>query len=397
MIERKPADEAAAWVLRLQDPSANAETFHEWQRWLSAAPEHKAAFEEIEETLLRLAGIDEKPPLPSAAEMASDDYDGSVPVSDFLVRPRTKCESRSPETEMDVPARANRGLRYAIAATVTAVSIACGWLSVDAMLAARHGVYAYSTAPGERKDFTLPDGSRISLDADSALNVELTRQQRSLRLARGEAYFEVAKDPSRPFIVSAGGASVRAVGTEFNVRMGDHRTVVAVVEGRVQVAALADTATDAGVAAVAEARGAAALRLVAQVSAGQAVAYKAESGLQALSEAEASLATSWLEGRRQYRNEPLQYVLADVDRYTGRHIEIADAETAALKFTGTLNLDNSAAWLRALSIALPVTVTEKADGTVRVSFQATHPASAPPKKSASIIGAAREHARSRAR
>jgi transmembrane sensor len=134
------------------------------------------------------------------------------------------------------------------------------------------------------------------------------------------------------------------------------------------------------------------VQLVAQVEAGQAVAYAGDGGLQTLPAAEASLATSWLGGRRQYRNEPLQYVLADVDRYTGRRIEVADAETGALKFTGTLNLENSDAWLKGLSIALPVTVTQKADGTLLVSLEATSLRSVRPSSSTTPIASSFEGA-----
>lgn len=392
MSARTPMDEAAGWVLRLQDPSANAATFLEWHRWLAAATENRTAFDEVEETLLRLADIETKPTLPSVVEMAADFYDGSVPVSKYLAeqRPARRSDAQ-PLTTADSDALYpinNARFRYGVAAGLVAVSIICGWLGFDAINESRHGVFAYATAPGERKDFSLPDGSRITLDADSTLNVELTRGQRTLRLARGEAYFEVAKDPSRPFVVSAGGARVRAVGTEFNVRMGDHRTVVAVVEGLVQVAALSEAHKypDASTPSADPTR-------VAQVSAGQAVAYNADSGLQSLPASEASLATSWLEGRRQYRNEPLQYVLADVDRYTGHHIVVADEATAALKFTGTLNLTNSDAWLKALSIALPVTVTQMADGTLQVSSQTTGSVTTPPKAPAAVITIDR-HARS---
>jgi transmembrane sensor len=91
-----------------------------------------------------------------------------------------------------------------------------------------------------------------------------------------------------------------------------------------------------------------------------------DGNLQALPEHEAPLATAWLEGRRQYRNEPLRYVLADVDRYTGQKIELANEAAGDLRFTGTLNFQNSAAWLRGLSVALPVIVTQEDDGILLV-------------------------------
>jgi transmembrane sensor len=393
MSERTP-EEAARWFLRLQEPSASAETFLEWQRWLSAAPEHKSAFDEIETTLTVIDRVNISPPLSSVLEMAEDSYDGSVAVSEFLASARARARAAAAAASAaagqgsvatrtiggnSARTRFSTGLRYAAAAGVTAAVLAGGWMAFNSLNKSQHGDFAYSTAPGERKAFTLPDGSRVTLDADSALNVELGRGRRLLRLARGEAFFRVAKDAERPFVVSAGATRVRALGTEFNVRMGDHRTVIAVVEGAVQVAAPPATPTDSVAPAASTALASSAPshgtnaspELTARVGAGQAVAYADDKGLEKLPEVEASLATTWLGGRRQYRKEPLKDVLADVDRYTGRQIEVADEATGALEFTGTLDVQNSDAWLRALSIALPVVVTQKPNGVMLVAFDSS--------------------------
>src|SRR5690606_24811567 len=138
---------------------------------------------------------------------------------------------------------------------------------------------------------------------------------RTLRLRRGEAYFEVAREAHRPFKVDAGPTQVLALGTAFNIRLSQNRTVVAVTEGKVEVTAAPQLSAQGP-------RTPGTLRLAAQVSAGEAVSYSDNGNLHAMPAAEAALATGWLEGRRQYRNEPLRYVLADVDRYTGQRIEI---------------------------------------------------------------------------
>jgi transmembrane sensor len=106
------------------------------------------------------------------------------------------------------------------------VSVLAGGFWLGAYDRAQPDTLAFQTSAGERRAFDLPDGSRITLDADSVLNVQMLPDRRSLQLARGEAYFEVAKDAARPFLVRAGGAVVRAVGTAFDVRMSVDRTVV---------------------------------------------------------------------------------------------------------------------------------------------------------------------------
>lgn len=366
---RTVADDAARWFLRLQESTATPQTFRDWQQWLNAMPEHRRVYEEIEETALRVGRIPVMPELPSAGEMGRDTYDGSQPIAAW-------------KGGVDSAAKAGerRGYRFAIAAGVAVVGIASLWLWAQYVRQAEFGSFVYQTTSGQKQLVELPDGSRVTLDADSALNVRLTRARRSLTLSRGEAYFQVAKDRSRPFTVQAGATQVTAVGTAFNVRMSENRTVVAVVEGKVEVAARPQTGDDRQVLAAerrktdrsltqgGESRSST-LQLTAQVGAGEAVSYVDDGNLHALPAAEVSLATGWLEGRRQYRKEPLRYVLADLNRYTGQRIQIGDEATATLQFTGTLDLQNSEGWLRGLSVALPVTVKRNEDGSLAVAHR----------------------------
>lgn len=395
MGERTSLEQAASWLLRLQDVRASSETFLEWQRWLAAAPENRTAYEEVEHTMSRLAELESPPLLPDAAEMAADTYDGSVSVSEYLegkrapdqrdsAANREHSSSHSPvwSTTARIGHRRRVTVRHAMAACVAATLAVAGWLSVTFLGGSRawQGALVYETAPAQRQTVTLPDGSRITLGADSAVSAELRSDERMLRLTRGEAYFQVAKDAKRPFVVRAGEARVRAVGTEFNVRLSARRTVVAVAEGVVRVSAPSSAEQARGGS---HAMGAApgleepSILATAQLSAGQAVAYEGGGGLQALPAGDASLATTWLDGRRKYRNEPLRYVLADVHRYTGRRIEVANAETGALKFTGTLSMEGSDAWFKALAIALSVTIVQEADGSLLVTLQQSGAAAAP--------------------
>jgi transmembrane sensor len=360
MSTRTQMAEAAQWYLELDKSDADPQRFIEWQQWMRADAAHHTAYTVFERQMhlkIKQARL-----LPTAEEIAADDYDGSVPIEDWKTLPRT--------------ARRGSFVRYAIAAGIAALTLSGGgfWLYGD--YRAQHGTFSYRTAAGERQEFKLAEGSRVTLDADSELHVELTPERRSLRLTRGEAYFNVAKNARRPFTVRAGNAQVRAVGTAFNVRMSEDRTVVAVTEGKVEVTSdsvpvatpsMTDRAAHSKVPTPVVNKHATPIVLAAQVSAGQAVSYVSHAGLSELPAAEASLATTWLKGRRQYRNEPLRYVLADVDRYTGKQIAIADTATGDLQFTGTLDLDYSDAWLKGLAVALPVTIGESEDGQMFIA------------------------------
>lgn len=350
MSDRTHIDDAARWFLRLQDSGTDANVFLEWQRWMNQSPAHRTAYSEIEETYL-LFKIPAVPPLPSDQELASDDYDGSVPVEEW--RPG------------GTPARTRR---YALAAGIAAMAIAAGGLWQWHAHRAQYETLAYSTPPGEQREFVLPEGSRITLDAGSTLNVEFTPERRTLVLTQGEGYFKVSKDARRPFTVLAGNTLVRAVGTAFNVRRSANRTVVAVTEGKVEVTSSAGPLAGASSnGSPASDQGARVPRLTIQLSAGEAISDLGDGQFGALPQAEAALATSWLNGRRQYRKEPLRCVLADIGRYSGRHIEIADESTGELQFTGTLMLDSRDSWLKALAIALPVTIVETPNGSLSVA------------------------------
>jgi transmembrane sensor len=349
---KKIEEEAAHLFTELHKDDAKSQAFIEWQRWMNADPSHRTAYERIEQTMLRLK-IPVKPPLPSVEEMAADEYDGSMSIEEWQSLPRSTGKSSF--------------VRFATAAGLAVLSLVAGALWLNGHYRAQHGTFALHTSAAERREFKLPEGSRITLDADSVLNVELTPELRSLQLARGEAYFKVSKDAARPFIVSAGNAQVRAVGTAFNVRMSADRTVVAVTEGKVEVTSDANPVIDSDISTEPPSKATVKKHsvqtlLAAQVSAGEAVSYANNAGLQEMPAAAASLATTWLNGRRQYRDEPLRYVLADIDRYTGKRIEIAEGPTGDLKFTGTLDLDNTAAWIKGLSVALPVKIAEGQDG-----------------------------------
>lgn len=347
------SDEAACWLLRLEETTSSPDTFIEWQRWLNATPENRAAYEEIEETVLRLGRMSVIPDLPSAQEMAQDTYDGSQPIAEW----KRSALQRS------------RWNRFAIAASVAAIALLGGVLRLPHARTSPVAAFSYKTPPGEQQIVHLPEGSTVTLDADSALEVQLTSTRRSLTLERGEAYFQVSKDPRRPFVVNVGTAHVTAIGTAFNVRLSDDRTVVAVTEGKVEFVAIPKQAASSSTESPGSHAVPTEAPLAARVGAGGAISYRDHGELQALPANEAPLATAWLDGRRQYRDEPLRYVLADVDRYTGRRIELANDATGDLRFTGTLNLKNSDAWLRGLSVALPVTIVARDDGALSIALR----------------------------
>ena len=180
----------------------------------------------------------------------------------------------------------------------------------------------------------LPDGSTVTLTPRTHMTMDFRGDTRRLELSRGEAYFQVHPDKKKPFIVGTSRVTVTAVGTAFDVRTGVDSVVVTVQEGTVRVSELA---TD-GKSEVGSWR----------VSAGYQLEYSGAHHEQVVAAVDPAKELSWREGRLQYADESLSNVIADINRYTDRKIEILDPKVAALRFSGTVFTHAIDDWLRAL-------------------------------------------------
>ena len=154
---------------------------------------------------------------------------------------------------------------------------------------------------------TLPDGSSLILSAQTSLNVDFSGPQRQLTLAQGEAYFKVHHDKTRPFVVWAGDLSVTAVGTAFDVRRDQDRVVVTVEEGTVEI--LSPPTSTGGSPSTWRAE------------AGYQLSYLSDTRTANLVSINPKQQLMWREGELAYIGKPLGSVIADLNRYSGRHID----------------------------------------------------------------------------
>jgi transmembrane sensor len=190
------------------------------------------------------------------------------------------------------------------------------------------------TAGGVPEVYQLSDGSRVELDAGSALTVRMGAAQRELTLLRGEVTVSVARDSARPLVMRAGGGTITDLGTRFDVEALGAATRVAVFEGRVEILT---------------ARGRASL------GPRQRGGYDAAGELEpVVAVAESTLGGSG--NRRRFDNEPLGRVLERLRRYHTVAITLADPRLAQLPVSGTFRLNDLPLFLRTLEAALPVTV-----------------------------------------
>jgi transmembrane sensor len=241
-----------------------------------------------------------------------------------------------------------------------AAAACCAMLGLGLLATARRDVAADRGRP---ETVALWNGTRIHLDAGAAVSVPYAPWNRSARLDRGEALFDVPHDEDNPFVVRAGGAEIRDIGTRFLVAAGDGAVRVAVFEGAVEVAATPDAPA-------------------VPLAAGEAARVTADGGTVRAAPVDEATATAWRRGRVVFDATPLSEVAARLSRYGGRRIEVGSPEVAGLRLSGWFDLDNRDQLLRTIELSLPVRV-QRSDGTAILlpapRREATAPQLIPPR------------------
>jgi transmembrane sensor len=334
---------AAEWLLRLQQPNLSLEETLSWQQWMAQDPHHSQAFHDLEE-LWKKFGTVPTPEAVSKDALHADAYDGSTPVSGWSARPVTTASRRSVTISLPGPRRMVLAATLLIVLTAL-MALVAGSLFAPPTVARLSATSTFETAVGQNATVRLPDGSRVQLGGHTRLGVVMKPGLRQIDLSEGEAYFEVAKDRARPFLVRAGTATVTAVGTEFNIRRSDDRVVVSVLEGRVLVQPMTPVVPIAWLP-VSRAVGP-----PAPIAAGQRTTVNRRGVESTEAVGDASSAIAWQDGRLAFEAEPLRYVVQDVNRYAEKPIVVADSRTGDLRVTGTVMEANIIGWVNSLQAA----------------------------------------------
>jgi transmembrane sensor len=216
----------------------------------------------------------------------------------------------------------------------------------------------HTTVVGGLEAVPMTDGSRVTLNTDSQLRISLTEQERRVELERGEAYFEVAKDPNRPFVVRAGNQRVIAVGTQFSVRREGDNVRVVVTEGTVRM----EPAEDAEVSAAGANSGGAEVLMLEAGSVARAGHDAVLVQKKSLAEIEQGL--SWRSGLLTFRETPLADAVAELNRYNTRKIVIEDPAVAAMQVGGVFRSTNLDPFVRLIEEGFPVRVSQEGDRIV---------------------------------
>lgn len=308
--------QAERWLARLRASDCSAAERRDFDAWRKAQTTHAEAYAQAEQLW---SGLD---------ELAEDPE-----VLQWLR-----------EARQSAPATPNRRrhLRWLAVASLAAVVLCAGfatWWFVGGS-----SVSSYATAHGEQRSVVLADGSRIVLNTDTVLDVDLGRHTRRVWLRRGEAMFEVTHDANRPFVVQTGGNTISDIGTRFDVRDSGAQTVVAVLEGAVAVARDGNTA---------------------ELTAGEQIV--AGDGAWSRGRADPAMTTGWTQGKLVFRSTPLGDAVAEANRYGPDRLVIADPSLAQLKISGEFRIGNTSALVRALQSVYPIRAEhDRGNGEVRL-------------------------------
>jgi transmembrane sensor len=305
-----PDSAAATWFARLQGDAVLVEDRRAFERWLAADPRNTTAWARCQNLWSGLSLLDADPAL--AALRADALAAGDAPSRGF----------------------SRRGLLTA-AGLVAMVGggAAVGWRVLGDKAAPVAGPSAdptFTTAVGELSTFHLADGSVVTLSTNSAVRVNPWDRERRLTLVRGQAFFKVAKDAARPFVVAVGDKLVTAVGTAFDVRLDPGKLSVTLLEGRVRIAGPSPRGD----------------RMV-EMSAGSrfVAADAADWTIAAIDTVKES---SWLQGRLVFDGEPLSAVVDEMNRFSTRKLRVADPVVAATPVSGVFKTGQVDAFVAAI-------------------------------------------------
>jgi transmembrane sensor len=344
-------EQASHWWELLHSDSASNSDHREFGEWVARSPERVEAYLQT----ARLVKAIKSPRLiwPSTA--------AGVLIREAKASPETVLPFSTTRVSASVGRGEARHVRSRVAWAAAAVLL----ISVGLALLVLEKPQEFRTALGEQRSVLLADGSRVTLNTASTIEVDLRRGRRDVRLVHGEALFEVAHDAARPFVVRAGNALLNDVGTQFNVDMRSNGTTVTVVEGRVAVNSGSPRESAGGQAAHG---GPGTLEALILGANDRVVITPA--GLGAPQHGvNVSSAVAWTQRQLVFEHRPLSEVAEEFNRYNRDRIDIDSAELKRQEVTGVFEAKDPASFIAFLSSIPGVEIREGANGTHIVSLR----------------------------
>lgn len=335
-------DQIARWLVRRDSDTWTQSDQAALTQWLNASTARVVAFVRQEAAWQRLQRLQSLGAGTPAGVVPSPDEWQLSP----LFEKHVDADAATDLGAVAQPSRRVPWLKFGMAAAVA--TIAC-------LIAARvwlFDVSSYSTPVGVISAVPMQDGSKVTLNTDSRIRVDISGGERRVQLDYGEAFFQVAKDPSRPFVVAVGDRRVVAVGTAFSVRRNADGTIrVAVTEGTVKIEQSGSSARHEQGSDVLLAAGSLALTSRDHVM------------LQEKPLAEVEESVSWRTGFLVFHQTALSDVVAELNRYNTRKIVLQDPQLAAIRLSGRFEPTQHAAFIRLLEDGFQIRAVNE-DGRV---------------------------------
>ncbi|KZC19614.1 MULTISPECIES: FecR family protein [Rhodanobacter] len=309
---------AQQWFARLLAPDCNELEHAAFNRWRAASPLHDAAYRQVADVWERSVGLREDPVIVAALQ-----------------------EAMRPAVRLGRPHHQRWWPALAAAASLVLVITALLWVFMPRDAAA----IRYATVLGEQRTVALADGSKVVLDTDSELLVQIDKRARNLTLQRGRADFEVRHDTARPFVVHVGDGSVTATGTHFQVRVGESNSVVTLLQGQVVVAANAQDSNRS-----------------ATLRPGERIAIEPSGrlgALQAVSESELANARGWTGGNLVVKAWRLDAVVAEMNRYSSTKLRLGDPALANVPISGVFKAGDQKSFALALEYGWSIDASQR--------------------------------------
>ena len=322
---------AAAWFAKREAEGWTPEQQSELAAWLEQSTAHRIAFLRVCEAWKRFGELD---------SLTTDRAPGAIPDRGTWVW------SPLPLEALRTVAVAPRAWFHRIGRSATAAMtlVVLAAVGLTSWYLARQGT-SYRTEVGQVRSVPLEDGSHVTLDTGSRIQVAVTANGRRIDLIHGDAYFEVAKDPMRPFVVSVNRARVVAVGTQFYVERDDDGLIVLVTAGKIRLERPAESPQE--VAAGSQARvDASELR----------ISHPTDMELEEM--------LGWRNGYLLFRDTSLVEAVAKFNRYTHKKMLIEDPSIAGIRIGGHFRLDDVQGFLWLLKSGFPINVDERGDRIV---------------------------------
>lgn len=324
-------EEASDWDARLRSPECTDDVRARFAEWRDADEEHRAVFENLQTLVALLREKGSRADVTSLRQQALSLRGGRLRT--FLPR--------------------------ALAAAVCAVAVGLGALMLyqNRLLPELpwqqaqewDGIETFSTGVGQQSSFVLRDGSTVELNAKSRIRVAFSAKRRNVELLEGQALFQVAKNPARPFVVRAGDREIIAVGTQFDVRLDPERVQVTLIEGKVRVAHHDDE----------EAVLTPGTQLVADLS--QVSSARAPAQLRMI---DVERVTGWREGRIFLEDLPLATAVAEMNKHSPVQVLIADASLEELRVNGMFRAGEQERFVAALEAYFPIVASRPSESRI---------------------------------